>query len=148
MDAVGDADDARGVLLDEEDGAAGRLEAGDDRVDLLDDERGETQRGLVDEEHAPAHHQPAPDAGHPAFAARQGRGDLPPPLGELREASVDLVEPGRHDGAAALRVGAHAQVLLDAHLREQHVALRHVGHAPCRDGIGRQARQRAPAQRD
>src|SRR5437879_13782540 len=48
VDNVGEVLDVGEVLLDEEQRGAGRLELGDAPVDGIDNDRGETERGLVD----------------------------------------------------------------------------------------------------
>src|ERR1039458_7990491 len=77
IDTVGAIKDARSILLDQHDGAPARLEAVDEFVDLVDRDRGQSQRGLVEHQNLAAAHQAAPDPRHPALAAGQGGSDLP-----------------------------------------------------------------------
>ena len=75
-----------GVLLDEEHGQAlARVELGDDLEDLLDDERREPERGLVEQQQLRPAHQRARDGEHLLLAARQRAAALVQALLEARE---------------------------------------------------------------
>src|SRR5215471_4918973 len=73
-----------GILLDEENGHAGTVEISQHRKDLLDDERGKSQRGLIKQQEPWPAHERAGDRQHLLLAARQ------------RPAA--LIEPARQHG--------------------------------------------------
>jgi hypothetical protein len=122
-----------GELLDDEHRHAGAGDVGDDLVELGDDERGQAHRQLVDEEHGRVGAEAAGQGQHLLLAARQGAGQLPAPLpqaGEQREGH--LADPLQR-GAARRR---HAQVVVDAEVREHRTALADVAHADAGQLVG------------
>jgi hypothetical protein len=61
-----------------------------------------------------------------AFSARQGGGQLAAPLGEAREALVDLLQIPLHGFAVPpARIGAQNKIVRYGHLGEEFTALRH-----------------------
>ena len=101
-----------------------RLEVGDDLVDLVDDDRCEAERGLVDHQDAPARQQAAADGQHPALTARERARELRRALLEPGQDRIDVLDIPIEGLAHPGQVGAHLQIVVDAHVREQHVALR------------------------
>ena len=92
----------KGVLLDEEHGQAlARVEVGDDLEDLLDDERGEPERRLVEQQQFWPAHQRARDGEHLLLAARQRAAAL------VRGALLGAGRSRRH--ARARRRSRHAR---------------------------------------
>ena len=110
------------------------------------DERRETERGFVQQEHRrlgderPGHRQ------HLAFAAREFRGVLLTTFTEHRELHVLLFETllqvdlGRHR--------AETQILLDGELADDASSLGHVADAQSRDVLGPFAHEREFAHAD
>src|SRR5262249_11695117 len=80
--AVGHLQRLLGVLLDEQDGDAVGLEPADDAEDLLHEQRGQPERGLVQHEEARAPDQGAGDGELLLLAAGQRAGELAPALAE------------------------------------------------------------------
>ena len=72
------------------------------REDVLDHDRREAERGLVEHDEARLPHQAAGDRQHLLLAARQRAGELPAPLGEARE-------QGEHARRALARAPARAR---------------------------------------
>ena len=73
------------VLLHEQDRRALGVDVGDDLEDLLDEDRREAERRLVEEEQLRAGHERATDGEHLLLAARQGAALLCRPLAKPRE---------------------------------------------------------------
>src|SRR5690242_1973366 len=106
---VGDGGREAEILLDEQDREAALLERADRAPDLLDDDRRQSFRRLVQQQEARARTQDAPDGEHLLLTA----GELGPlasaPLGEVRKERVDLL-----DGESAVaHLRRQQQVLLD-----------------------------------
>src|SRR5262249_58982447 len=79
--AVGELERVEGVLLDQEHGELLLLVERLDRLeDLPRDERGQAQRGLVEEKQAGAAHERARDREHLLLAAREGAAALMQPF--------------------------------------------------------------------
>src|SRR5262245_2396519 len=93
VDVVSGIGDARGILLDQDHGAPLPLQAMDDPIDLLDEDRRQAEGGLVQHQHPARRHQAAPDPHHPALAAGERAGTLSAPLRELGQQGKDLVQP-------------------------------------------------------
>src|SRR6185437_3096697 len=101
-----------------------------DHVEILPDEqRRETKRRLVDQEHARAAHQAATDREHRLLAARHRSGELGPALLEPREDAVHLAQPLSNRRLVGLAVCAEAQVFLDRELRKHLAAFGNAGDA-------------------
>src|SRR5439155_27078184 len=81
-------------------------------------------------------HEPAPERELAPLAARERPRPLAPPLGESREEVVHARESTFPPLPRAAREGAHEQVLLHAHVREDVVSLRHVDEAQLGDVLG------------
>ncbi len=71
-----------GVLLDDDGGDAQRLDLGEDLFDLLDDDRGETLIGFIEEQELQVAGEGAGDGKHLLFAAREGDAFLAAAFGE------------------------------------------------------------------
>src|SRR5712692_2328155 len=91
VDAVGDAQRERHVLLDEQDAQALALETDEHAPDLADDNRGQALGGLGEQKEARVGHERAADGEHLLFASRQRAGPLRRALAETREQRVDVV---------------------------------------------------------
>jgi hypothetical protein len=127
-----------GVLLDQEDR---HLLLARDPADGLEDlphnQRRQPKRGLVEQQQPRPAHQGAADRQHLLLAARQGAAALLAPLGqpgEHLEHPVEVFLEMHRIGDD----GAHLQIFVDAHAREDTPAFRHLGHAPQHDLVGRQ----------
>ena len=139
----------RNVLFDNQQREAGAVQRAQGVAKLVDDRRREAQRELVDQQQARRAHEAAGDRAHLLLAARKRAGVLVAALGEDREHRVHALEiRGDCAGAVGAQVGAHEQVVADAHGREEPPSLGHVGDA-CRQhfvGLGR--RQFLPIEPD
>ncbi len=121
------------ILFHEEDGHAFLgVQVADHVEDLAHDDRRETERRFVEQQKLWPAHQRAGDGEHLLLAARQGAGPLLQTLLEAREDGADLLEVvvevlhPRHGGA-------HLQVLVDCHPREDATALRRLRDAELGD---------------
>ena len=130
---VGDAERHRGVLLDEHDGHALAVDLLDHLGELGDDPRRETQRRLVEQQHARRGHQRAADREHLLLAAGQQAGALARALAEDREQLGHAGPRALARRLVARRQPAGAQVLLHRQVREDAPALRHVHEPAARD---------------
>ena len=83
--AVGDLEGHAGVLLDEEDRRALPVHLLDDREHLLDEDRGQTHRGLVHQQHLRVRHQGAAHGEHLLLTTGHAAGLLPEALLEPGE---------------------------------------------------------------
>jgi hypothetical protein len=83
---------------------------------------------------------------HLLLAARQRAGELRAALGQHREVPVRASQILGEAAAAATRVGAQAEVLLDGEVHEGAAALRHVRDAAAHHVFGRPAGDRAPVE--
>ena len=138
-----------GVLLDQQHGDVLLLvEAADDGEDLLDQDRRQPQRRLVEQHQLGPGHQRPPDRQHLLLAARQEACLRALALAQDREVGIDDVEVALDVGAVAAGVGAHHQVALDRHEREDLAPLRHMGDALPRHPVGLAADDAAAAERD
>ena len=100
--------------------------------DLLDEDRREAHRRLVEEEDLRRGHQRPADRQHLLLAARQGAGLLRLALAEPREQAVDPLEVGGDGRLVAAREGAHLEVLVDGHPARTRVGPRAPGRRPSR----------------
>src|SRR2546421_13114775 len=90
-----------------------------DLEDLLDDLGREAHRRFVEQDHAWAGHQRAPECGHLLLAPRGVAGERAAPLLELRKVAVHLLQvllELRPSGAAGVSTGK--KILLDGEMRE------------------------------
>ena len=128
------------VLLDQQDGhAAAAVDVGDDREDLLDDQRRQAERGLVEQQQPRPAHQGAGDGKHLLLAAGQGTAALAAALGEDGERGEDRVEVFLEVCFLADHC-AHLQILQHRHAREDAPAFGGLGKAAADDLEGRQRR--------
>ncbi len=111
---VGDGQRHHGVLLDEQDAGALAVDLDDDVADLLHEQRGEAEAGLVEEQEPRARHERSADGKHLLLAAGEVPGREPRPVLEVGKEAVHPVEVLCH--LAAAQMGAELQVLLDRHL--------------------------------
>src|SRR5207244_12888491 len=109
--AAGEGQRLARVLLDQQHGRPGAIDLADDMEDLLDDQGGQTERGLVQHQELRQRHERAADGQHLLLAARKGPGRLGHPLAEpwkQREDSLEAVGPA---GLPGRDVGAKLEVL-------------------------------------
>ncbi len=111
-------------------------QAVDDPEDLLEDERGEAERGLVEQHEARSQEQGAPHLEHLLLSAREIGGALVAGLAEHREDLVDAFDVALEGGRARPDVGPEEQVLLDGHEGKDVPALRDV-RDPAAEQFGR-----------
>src|SRR5215475_13860186 len=136
---IGDVEDERGVLLDDEDReVALLLEATDDGEYFLDDERRKAERRFVEQDRLGVGHQGPPDHHHLLLAAREIAGLQPPALLESREHVVNALDPLAHLFAVAAAVPAGYQILLDREIGKDAPAFEHLDDAAAHDLMGRQ----------
>src|SRR6266576_1278305 len=121
--AVRDLERFMRVLLDQQDRGALRVDLADDREDRLDEDRRQTERGLVQQQHLRSRHQRAAHRKHLLLAAGEGARDLVPALLQPRKKREHALHIGRYAGFVVARVGTHDQVVENAHPREQSPAL-------------------------
>src|SRR5207249_6991004 len=89
------------------------------RPDLADDQRGQTERRLVEHQQGRARHQRAADREHLLLAAAERAGELAPALAQAREPLEDFGERALDRLAVAPAVRAHPEILEDRHLRKE-----------------------------
>src|SRR5262245_22303523 len=118
--AVGHGRGEAKVLLDEQDGEPLALEPAERGADLLDDDRRQTFRRLVQQEESGARPEDAADRQHLLLAAGERGAAGPEPLSEVREQLVDRVDAE----PAGLDDGREPEVLLDGEAREDAALLR------------------------
>ena len=124
------------------------VERAQDAEQLLDDQRREAERRLVEQHQARAQHHGAADREHLLLAARERAGLLAVALLQAREIAVDALDVGGDLAAVAARHGADLQVLLDGLARERAAALRHMRDAEPHDVFGRACRDRLAVEAD
>ena len=111
------------VLLDQEDRSAVRfVDALDDRKDLADDDRSETEGRLVEHHDLRLRHEGAGDGEHLLLTTGQGAGELPGALLQSREHTVDFLDV-LVEGIVP-EVCTDFDVLEDGHIREDVTSLR------------------------
>ncbi len=103
------------------------IEIGDHRKDLLDDQRRQAERGLIEQEQLGPAHQRARDREHLLLAARQRAAALGKPLLQARKDLGDVRDLAVVIGAGELRT--QAQVLLHRHARKDAPSFRRLGEA-------------------
>src|SRR3990172_6947595 len=136
---IGPVDDLQAavhVLLDQQDGHAALVQAGDQLENLVDQGGGQPQRGLVQHEQARTGHERAGDGQLLLLAAREGGPRLLQALLEYREEVVDLIEVAPVLGSFAAGESTQAQVFLHGQAGENVAALRRPGGGPAGGGRG------------
>src|ERR671918_696122 len=104
VDALGDPERERHVLLDQENRHALAAKHLDDLADVGDHARHQPLSRLVEQDDLRLQHHGAGDGQHLLLAAREGAAGLVLPLAEDGEAAIDLVQQGL--AAARVDVGA------------------------------------------
>src|SRR4051794_17603286 len=128
------------LLGDQEGEALAPVQVAQGHEDLLDDQRCEAHRGLVQDDQAGLAHERPADRGHLLLAAGGVAGALLPLLFQAWEVAVDPLEVRRDLAPAGTAgEGARDEVLLDGELREAVAALEHLDHAALHHGVGREA---------
>ncbi len=139
VDAVGHRHGDVHRLLHQQDGGAGLAHRLDGAEQLLDDDRRESERELVDQEQLGAGDGRHGESEHLLLAAREVAGPLVAARGQGREGGEGLVD---HVGVALAPApalpGRGAQVLLDAQVGEDPLAAGDLGDAEAGDLVGRQ----------
>ena len=127
--AVGDLDRLVEVLLGHQHGqpvlVLELLDLGDHPADQ---DRGEPDRGFVDQQQPGRRHQGAGDGEHLLFAAAHRAGELAAALGQHREGLVAEGKVVRQLRPRRAAIRAEGQILLDGEPREQAPPLRHHAH--------------------
>src|SRR5712691_9015797 len=139
--ARGDLERERRVLLDEQNGDAAR-------VDLLDHaehsehyRRGETERGLIEQEQARLRHERAPDREHLLLAAGERARRLLEPLAQDGKYPADPFERFGTPRARRAPVAAELEVLAHAQAGEEPPPLGYDGDAFAAESVPRQPRE-------
>src|SRR3989442_6405496 len=109
--AAGESPRLARVLLDQQHGRAGAIDLADGVEDLLDDQLGQTERGLVQPQELCQRHDHAADRQHLLFAARQRPGRLGHALAQAWKEREDPLEAVGPPGLRRPRVGAELEVL-------------------------------------
>jgi hypothetical protein len=94
------------------------VDVGHHLEDLVDHDRRQAHRRLVQQQHLGARHQRAAHGQHLLLAAAHRAGELLGTLLQAREDREHLVDVGVDLGLVVAREGAHLQVLGDGHARE------------------------------
>src|SRR5262245_12072352 len=110
------------VLFDDQDRGPLLVDFRDDREDLLDQDRRQPHRGLVQEQQFRPAHQRASDRQHLLLAAGQRAAGLLAPLGEAGEQRVHPIEVGADRHGVPTDIGTHLEVLEHGHAREDATA--------------------------
>src|SRR5215467_984228 len=113
------------VLFDQEERDALPIDAPDQREQLLDQQRREAERWLVEDEQFRLGHQPAADRQHLLLAARERAGALRPPLGEPRKDRKYPLAVALPPYAAP-PVAAEIEIFLDRQVGKDTAPLGHV----------------------
>src|SRR5687767_5655823 len=112
---------------------------------MLDDDRREPERGLVDEQQARIRHQPAADRQHLLFAAGQIGSGLRAPLLEDREHPIHALD---RPWPAAAAKGADLEIFLDRQTWEDLPALGNHGDAEVEQRVRRSSADGLPEKLD
>src|SRR5207253_8445781 len=124
-------------LLDEQDRRALLVDRRDDLEYALDEDRGQTERRLVEEQELRPRYQCPSDRAHLLLAARHRPGLLVAPLLQAGEEVEDAVHV-LTDAAAVLALErTHLEVLDHRHPREQAPPLRRLGDPALHDLVWR-----------
>ena len=140
-DAVGHCEGLTDVLFHDQHGRPPGDHGGQRGVELLDDDRRQAERHLVEQQEAGVGHQRPADGDGLALAPRQHVGGAPqqrPHEREHVEHPIDVPPTG------APRVAADQQVLLHGEAGEQAAALGHEGDAPADPPVARHTRAGPP----
>ncbi len=133
--AVGDGEAQLGVLVDEQERASRVAQDGQLVEDLLDELRGEPERGLVEQQDARARHETAGEREHLLLASGEEPRARIGALAEARKALEHRLDVGG-DVVVAAQERAEAQVVAHAQVGEDQAALRHQ-HEAGAHAIGR-----------
>ena len=125
--AVGQLQRLIGVLLDEEDSHSLLAQLFDGIEDLLNDNRRQAERRLIQQQQARLAHQRAPDSQHLLLAAGHGARPLNPALMQARKQLIHPFDAGLELVAVGKKT-AHRQVLFHRHPRENAAPFRHNRH--------------------
>ena len=120
----------------------------DDVEDLLDEQRREAHRGLVEQQELRTAHEGTAHGEHLLFAARERAGRLILALLEAREELKDVLEVLLDASLVLAHEGAEVKVLHDRHLREDAAALRHLRDALLDDLMGADTGDALPQEGD
>src|SRR3990172_8221660 len=146
--AVGDLDRARGVLLDEEHRHAFLAELLENLEHLVDDQRRQPERGLVEEEELRPGEQRPGDCELLLLAAGELRARPVEEAPQHGEALAHLLDVGLRLLSVLARRRSDAQVLADREPAEDAPVLRHERDAETEDRIGREADDRPACECD
>ena len=136
--AVGDRQGAAGVLLDQQHRQAERVgKLADERHDLGDEQRRQSQRRLVEQQRPRA--GPSARDRSRASAARRRTASTPAACGARAAAGTARRSPRAAPPLRAAPQAAEAEVLLDGQLADHAAPLGHVGQAPPDDLLDRAA---------
>src|SRR5439155_18655068 len=103
--------------------------------------RGETERGLIEQEQARLRHERTPDREHLLLAAGQRARRLPEPLAQDGKYLADPVERFGAPRARRAPVAAELEVLAHVHAGEETPPLGHDGDAFAAERVPRQPRE-------
>ena len=125
------------VLLDEEHADfLLTVDRAHDAENLLDHERRQSERRLVEQKQLGPHHQGAADRQHLLLAARQRARLLPATFFQFRKIAVDDLEIGGDVRPITSRMRAEAKVLLNREFLKGAPAVRYVRDAAARNIFG------------
>ena len=127
------------VLLHQQHGHAVLVDAADDVEDLLDQQRGQTQRGLVEHDHVRAAHERAAHGQHLLFTARKRAALLPVAFLQAGEQRIDTLDVLVDAVLVGTRISAQAQVLHHGQMRQDATAFRRKRDAPPHHLLGLEA---------
>src|SRR2546426_8718540 len=114
------------VLLDQQDSGALLIDVADDVEDLVDQDGGEAQRGLVEQQDTGSRHQAASDREHLMLATRKRATDLIQTLFDARKQFEDMFLVPPNSLPVLAGEGAEEQVVADGQAAEDPAPLRHV----------------------
>jgi hypothetical protein len=136
---VGDLQRGEGDLLDQQHRHAGGRQRTQRTEDAGDDLRCQAQRGLVEHQHARAHHQRARHGQHLLLAAGQRSARNAAPFAQHRKPFEFAGEPGLEVGTAQAgqAAGADQQVVFDAQRGDDLASLGHVDQSHAGDVVRR-----------
>ncbi len=136
-----------GVLLHQQGGDPGPGQLMNNIEDLVRDQGGQPQAGLVQQQQARPGHQGPAHGHHLLLAPGQGVGALPDPLLELRETGQDLLQAPIHLASAHLQSQRpQLQVLPDREVAEHLPPLGTQGHTQSGHGRRRSSGDLLPVQ--
>src|SRR3989440_7103633 len=138
--AIGDGEGLGGVLLDQQDGRALAVDVTNDVEDLVDEDRRQSQRGLVEEQHLGLGHQPAGDGQHLLLASGEGAANLVEALPDPGEERQDVFQVAPDPVPILTPVGPQAEIVSHAHSVEDASPLGYVTDAQAHDLVRWEAR--------